>query len=217
MPRLSEDKKQFTTRISTDVIEIANEFIEVYEEQYGVNLSSDRKILEALIESALSKKKPVEKSMKTDLEEIENLKTFVLQLKTKLENSENKLTEAKIRITELVASQLNAESKVVELSNKVSSRIKLDDNQVIVTLSQFHQKLVNTYLKDKKTVLLFEEMNKGGKLNGVFDKINCENNNENIANFLTSILVGSAANKVLRPILTKKTIENEIKNYINDK
>lgn len=208
--KLTEDKKQFTTRISTDIIEMTNEFIQVYEELYGVTLDSDRKIFEALIESALSRKKPVEVSKAEDIKEIERLNNELGNcLKT------NEVITREISNCENLINELKTDLKQAE--NKAQTLVKLDENQVIITLSKFHKKLINTYLTNKEIVSEFTKMNRNGLLNGVFDKIDYENKTENISNLLTGVFVGSSAGKVLKPILSKKQIETEIKNYTNER
>lgn len=210
MSKFLEDKKQFTTRLSVDVIEITNEFIEVYENQYGVNLDSDRKVYDALVESALSKKKPVEVSKQSDIDKIESLL--------------NELEQKKTAIDELIVNNKTLETNVYELQtelkqseNRAQTLVKLDENQLIVNLSAFHRKLINTYLSNKDIISDFAKMNRNGELSGVFDRIDSENKSENIAHLLTSVFVGSAAGKVLKPVLSKKQIEAEILKHVNSK
>jgi len=208
MSKIIEDKKQFTTRISADIIELINEFIEVYEQQYGVNLDSDRKVFEALIESALSKKKPIEVSKTEDIQEIEMLKK---ELENELIKSDT-LKRVNVDLENHV-SALKTELKQAE--NKAQTLVKIEENQIIVSLSKFHKKLINTYLLNKEIISEFNKMNRSGELDGVFDRIDRENKSENISNLLTTVFVGSTAGKVLKPVLSKKQIENEIKKYIN--
>lgn len=111
--------------------------------------------------------------------------------------------------------QLEASNQQLATSNQQLATSRLTDNQVVVTLNDFFQEIINAYLDNEEIKISFEKSNQNGKYNGILDKINTPNRKTNIANLLTTTFIASVKGKVLKPIFSSKIIKNAIQEKIN--
>jgi len=84
--KLDASKPNYAIRLTADDLELFNEFIALHEESTEKELPNIRVAIMAAVESALSKKKPIEVSRKEDLQTIANLTAEVENLKNSNEN-----------------------------------------------------------------------------------------------------------------------------------
>jgi len=111
---------------------------------------------------------------------------------------------------------LNLKKDIQELNVKLDSKIELQDNQVIITMNEFVEGLANKYLQSEKAVKTFEKMNLNGKNNGIYDVINTDDSNKNIANLFTTVFIGSTLGKKIIPIMKVSEIQKIISKFLNN-
>jgi hypothetical protein len=108
--------------------------------------------------------------------------------------------------------EVKEEIKQPELTkvNISKPEFKLSDK-----LSNFHKQLIDQFINNSDIIKDFSEMNKNGKLNGVFNPINTEDYEENILNLLTGVFTGSANHMILKKgVISRDQLKKSIKNYI---
>ena len=94
--------------------------------------------------------------------------------------------------------------------------IKTQRNNILSEISSFHLDLINIFLKNEIIIRDFSKMNKSGKMNGIFDVINTDDENKNILNFLTGVLTGSANGMILKKgIISKEDLKNKINIFLS--
>jgi len=139
----------------------------------------------------------------------------VTELTQKLETKDTELQKVTDAVNDFSIQARQNEIEIKNLQEELETKIELKENQVIVTLNEFQLSLINKYLFDKKTVESFKTRNYKGKFNGVFDIINTENHKTNIANLLTTTIVGNASRLRLTYILSSNQIKEAIKKFIS--
>lgn len=236
------EKKNFNARIAPDDVELLNEFIRIYQTNYPENeLQTDREVFGALLESAISRKKPIEVSRKEDIEKInslqlenENLKSAVNSLQTENENLKQAVNSLQADFTSISGNESQLQEHAKKLENQLSTSLEnlqqlfaenevlranqktvrlVPDNEITILLNDFQLSLLRAYLQNKEVVQLFRQANRKGELNGMLDIIDSPEEKQNIANLLTTTFIGSAYQKVLKPILTPERINLAFKTF----
>jgi len=94
--------------------------------------------------------------------------------------------------------------------------IKTQGNNILSEISSFHLDLINIFLNNEIIIRDFSKMNKSGKMNGIFDVINTDDENKNILNFLTGVLTGSVNGMILKKgIISKEDLKNKINIFLS--
>ena len=118
------------------------------------------------------------------------------------------------RISKDIDESKTAKTEVIEVKPEFSEvKISKPDFNISGKLSSFHRTLISLFINKTQIINDFSDMNKNGKLNGVFNPINTDNEEENILNLLTGVFTGSANGLILKKGILEK---NDLKAIIND-
>lgn len=201
-------------------------------------LENSRKFFECVLETALDNRKDSSATIK----ELEILKAENKQLKEALKLSESNALETQqnnskaSQNVEILQNERNQalelaketekrnaeksdtiahlEEKLSILHQQVNSRIKLTDNQFIVTGNAFFMELLKEYMESEKIKGYFSKANKGGMLDGFIDAIDSDNWRDNAQKLLKNVFVNSSCGYVLYDLKTRKQIKQIFENSI---
>jgi len=191
-----DDKKQFTVRLNAAINEAIAEYREMQEEN-GELLNTDKKILESLVDTAISKFRPYKENSQ---------KVKDLQAKNERLTDENKtLTE----LVETLRKKDDANNSTLEqLQQKLLQSDNLSADIILrkKDISIVHLKLLEKYLASSKAKSMFVKLNDNGKYDGFFDKI--EPNN--YGKLLLNAFLASAMGKTLPAVVSNRAIKNAI-------
>ncbi len=196
-----DDKKQFSVRLNAAINEAIAEYREMLEEN-GEILNTDKKILESLVDTALSKFRPYKENNQR-IKELEKI-------------NENLVIENET-LNELVATlRKNKERQDLELSqlSKQSSKYSDLENDVILKKSQLtivHLKLIEKYFKSQKTKNMFAKLNENEKYNDYFDQLSSDT-----GKFLLTTFLSSAIGKPLPAVVSNRALKNAIDKQIKN-
>jgi chromosome segregation ATPase len=196
-----DGKKQFTLRLSPALADMIAEFKELYEENTGEVLNTDKKIFEAILDTAQSKYAPFKDNSKKTAELQAENKKLKQQLDT-LSAGKSKLDETTAELQNEIR-RLQAENE--EIKDKVA-KVLIYNTDINIVIN----KLIELYLKDKKTQSFFKKLNANGKYNGFFDVPDKEKTQENIRKLLLSAFLASAMGKPLPAVVSNAKIKTKI-------
>lgn len=135
--------------------------------------------------------KEIETIKKSSNNEIQNLENIIENLKKEL--SENKASDEESfkQYKELVETNKKNEVTILQLQEQLKGRIKLYDNQIILTLSEYQLGYLLAIIKDKKFVNFLKAQNQNGKLDGLIEPLIADQNTD-IQNSLLGFFFYSA-------------------------
>ncbi len=203
---MSEKDKTFAARLNAGLREALDEFKKFYEENNNEILTTDKSILEALLDVATAKYKPY----KDNSDKIKELEKRIKELETQNQTITEKAKKLQEQNYEL-------EQELKKLQNELGNKEKTVSD-LILRWSDFPKaikKLIKLYLSNEKTKRMFARANKEGYYNGFFDKIDTGEKQKDIANLLKGTFLFSAMGKSLPPVTKnakiKEWIEDELK------
>ncbi len=196
------NRKQFTSHLSTGAKDMLSSFIKTYEDVNGIELTNMREIFEAILDVASSKFEPyknnsseidnLKQEVNEKTEEIASKKEFISNLTEQINEFETKIKELNIEIFNLKESKKDVQNK------SLISYENLTKGQLF---------LLRDYLEHQRTMKRFAAMNSNGKFDGIFDEIlETESEQNKILKLLMNTFVLSAIGKVLPQLYTKNTI-----------
>ncbi len=175
------DKATLSIRLSEDLVNKVDEYYEFITDTS--EKVTDKELFVKILDKAINKTVPII-ALKTENEQLKASKAaFLVQIEQlKAENSELKqeITKTNTQIQEAINAVAIADNEVNTLKSLLSQReaevellrevTKIQENQVIVTLSPFVRKLIDNYLKRKEVVTHYTRANENGKFTGLINK-----------------------------------------------
>lgn len=198
---------------NSDHLEKKNEELKRISQNLRDNAEEDK----AKIKELYQRIEKLEEEKEDDLvkeERINLIKQENEELKIKIEDQAVLITEKVELIENLHKNIAVITEQNQNLNDENNSKISLKDNQVIVTLNSFQKQLFDKFIKNQKVIEIFERQNQNGKLDGISDIINTGDYKKDIANFMTTVCIGSAGNKVLEKLFTPQQLNSAILKYI---
>ncbi len=242
--RLNFFKENFEHITGKEIEDVKNfqEFFELAVERALDNTEPLQKKFNAIIEKKEADFIEEINKLKSELDKVKQEDAtgneIIIGLREQLDKSTNELTtlqEQNDKLTTEIAGLLDLQNEltakdrettvksnlILELNQEIENlhkelkSQKLTENQVIVNLSDFHLQLFRKLISNQLIQNSFSKINASGKMSGVFDIVHTKDEKRNLANLMTTVTVGSAANMVIKPVIDKNLIQKEIKKFIS--
>jgi hypothetical protein len=184
-----KDKPILSIRLIPDDHELIQEFLSIHENSSNEKIEKPRELFIALLETAISRKKPIEVSKESDVKEIKKLKEELIRFE-KLESDYNERIEKIESENKEKSSKLTKENEVLLSENQkykkdieqlsllikdkneiIDSKVDLKENEYLISLTPVQKAYLLFACKQKNIQSFFIENNKNGKLNGLIDKL----------------------------------------------